>query len=88
MSFKTPPEFQGPSRSSDPYAGGYMTKHGWFSEQDLADAHAMKDYDPNTGELRIRFPVRYSPTMGAQYRAVPAHVEAERLPKEDEEGSP
>jgi|JI10StandDraft_1071094.scaffolds.fasta_scaffold77346_4 hypothetical protein len=78
MSFKTPPEFQGPSRSSDPYQGGYMTKHGWFSHQDIADMGGRENYDSN-GELLIQFPVRSSPTMGPQYRDIPAHVVDEHM---------
>lgn len=40
--------------SGDMYAGGVMTKHGWFSEQDLRDAGAWIRPDEN-GHRVIQF---------------------------------
>ena len=73
MSFKTPPEFEGPSRSSDPYAGGYMTKHGWFSYADIDDAGGRFVYDKN-GERVLQFPCAYDEARRPIYRAIPDHV--------------
>ncbi len=68
-----PRAFQGEIRSDDPYVGGVMTKHGWFSYADLDEAGAKFDYDRN-GERIIRFPVGKT-VMGAPiYRDIPDHV--------------
>ena len=66
------------STGADPYAGGVMTKHGWFSFDELEQWGARETYDSN-GELLIQFPVRSSPTMGPQYRDIPAHVVDEHM---------
>ena len=73
----TPTAFQGPARSRDPYAGGVMTKHGWFSNEDLRAVHHRWIYDRN-GERVLQFP--YSVTVMGEplYRALPEYVVAER----------
>ncbi len=54
---------------SDIYAGGYMTKHGFFR----ADEIGRENYDSN-GEMFIQLPESVHPHLGPQYRDIPAHV--------------
>lgn len=64
------------STGADPYAGGVMTKHGWFpfeGEGSLKEHGGRENYDSN-GELFIQFPYAVSKTTGPVYRAIPAHV--------------
>ncbi len=69
----TPPQFQGPPRSDDPYAGGIMTKHGWFSYADIDEAGGKVGYDRN-GERVLQFPYAKDSEGKPVYRAIPDHV--------------
>jgi hypothetical protein len=50
----------GEQRTADPDAGGVMTKHGWFSKEDLASAQAR--VITHNGQRVIQFPIRYELT--------------------------
>lgn len=50
--------------ASDPYAGGVISEHGWFSMDDIIEAGARFLYDRN-GERVIQFP---------PFRDIPEHV--------------
>ncbi|MCA9878492.1 MAG: hypothetical protein KC442_11940 [Thermomicrobiales bacterium] len=73
----TPAAFTGPSRSQDPYAGGVMTKHGWFSAEDLRGVHHRFVYDRN-GERVLQFPYSVTVIGEPMYRGIPDHVVRER----------
>lgn len=54
-----------------------MTKHGWFSYQDLGEVDALLTAD-DQGRRIVRFPVAYETVNGVRrpiYRDVPEHVE-------------
>lgn len=58
-----------PRGAKDIYAGGYMTKHGFFR----ADEIGRENYDSN-GEMFVQFPISVHPHQGPQYRDIPVHV--------------
>ncbi len=62
-----------PFRTNDPDRGGVMTKHGWFSRQDLDEASARVVTDRN-GERVIQFPYAIAANGQPMYRDVPDHV--------------
>lgn len=49
-----------------------MTKHGWFSYQDLGEVDALLTTD-DQGRRIIRFPIRYENGRPI-YRDVPDHI--------------
>lgn len=49
-----------------------MTKHGWFSYQDLGEVDALLTTD-DQGRRIIRFPIRYE-NGRAIYRDIPDHI--------------
>src|SRR5688572_10349328 len=63
-------------RSANPYAGGYMTKHGWFSDEDLRGAMAYVGPDGDGNRL-IRFPDTYMGGSHPGYREIPDYKLAE-----------
>lgn len=73
----TPAAFTGPVRSHDPYAGGVMTKHGWFSAEDLRGVHHRYVYDRN-GERVLQFPDSVTVMGQPMYREIPEWVVAQR----------
>ena len=73
----TPTAFQGAQRSQDPDAGGIMTKHGWFSDEDLRGVAHRFVYDRN-GERVLQFPYGVAINGEPLYRAIPEHVVAQR----------
>lgn len=79
-----PHQFQGPSRSQDPYAGGVMTKHGWFSyaELDAAEVRYTKDRD---GRKVLQFPFSREASGRPMYREIPAHVMREQDAQREEQ---
>jgi hypothetical protein len=46
-----------PQRTADPNAGGIMTKHGWFSYEELAAVQARTV--TVEGQRVVQFPIRY-----------------------------
>lgn len=77
----TPSQFQGPSRSDDPYAGGIFTKHGWFSYAEL-DANEAKYTTDRNGRQVVQLP--YSREAGGRpmYRVIPEWVMREQDERE------
>lgn len=73
-SITTPAEFAGPSRSEDPYAGGVMTKHGWFSFAEL-DANEVRYTKDRDGRRVLQFPFSREASGRPMYREIPMHVE-------------
>ena len=69
----TPVEFAGPSRSEDPYTGGVMTKHGWFSYAELDAAEVRYTKDRN-GRRVLQFPFSREVSGRPMYRDIPAFV--------------
>ncbi len=73
----TPPAFQGPSRSDDPYRGGVMTKHGWFSYAEL-DANEASFRQDRNGRDVIQFPYSREASGRPMYRVIPEWVVREQ----------
>lgn len=72
-----PPQFQGPSRSQDPYAGGVFTKHGWFSFGEL-DANEVRYTKDRNGRRVLQFPFSREVSGRPMYREIPGHVMREQ----------
>jgi hypothetical protein len=60
-----------PHGARDPYAGGVMTKQGWFSDQDIRAAGGLTTED-QYGRRIVQFRT-WSRELGMHYRVVPAH---------------
>lgn len=69
-----------PRRTTDPDAGGLMTKHGWLSWEDIAEVDGKLAQDAN-GNRVVRFPVAYERLGNGElrpiYREIPEHVLAQ-----------
>jgi hypothetical protein len=59
-----------PRGVSDPYAGGFMTKHGWLSYEDIGEAGGRVVTDAR-GNRVIQFPYAYSAAGNPMYREIP-----------------
>ena len=80
----TPHAYQGPSRSDDPYAGGVMTKHGWFSYEELDANEATFTHDRN-GRRVIQFPNSREVSGRPMYRVIPEWVLREQDEMEEQD---
>lgn len=80
----TPRAYQGPSRSDDPYTGGVMTKHGWFSYAELDANQARYTTDRNGREV-IQFPFSREASGRPMYREIPEHVLREQDDREPQD---
>lgn len=80
----TPIHFQGPSRSSDPYAGGVFTKHGWFSFEELEANEALFTKDRSERRV-IQFPYSREVSGRPMYRVIPGHVLREQDEMEEQD---
>jgi len=80
----TPHAYQGPSRSADPYVGGVITKHGWFSDEDLRCVHHRWISDRN-GHRLLQFPYSVTVMGEPMYRAIPDYVIREREQREEQD---
>lgn len=69
----TPKAFQGASRSDDPYTGGVMTKHGWFSYEEL-EANEVRYTQDRNGRNVLQFPFSREASGRPMYRTIPEHV--------------
>lgn len=61
-----------PRGVSDPYAGGIMTKHGWFSFEEIGEADGRVIVDVN-GNRVLQFPYAYNSRHEPMYRDIPQH---------------
>lgn len=59
----------------DPYAGGVMTKQGWFSYEDIRGAGGIVTEGPY-GRPVVQFPT-WSKELGRHMRVIPEHKLAE-----------
>jgi hypothetical protein len=80
----TPPHYQGPSRSDDPYVGGVMTKHGWFSYAEL-DANEAKYTQDRNGRKVVQFPFARDVSGRPMYREIPEWVLREQDESREEQ---
>jgi hypothetical protein len=58
-------------RTHDPYAGGVMTKHGWFSYDEIT-AMGGKLTEDQYGRPIVQFPT-WSKELGRHFRVIPEH---------------
>jgi hypothetical protein len=61
-----------PRGVDDPYAGGIMTKHGWFSAEDIGQAEGRIARDAK-GNRVLQFPYAHNGRHEPMYRDIPTH---------------
>jgi hypothetical protein len=60
-----------PHGARDPYAGGVMTKQGWFSFEEITETGGKLTED-QYGRPIVQFPT-WSRELGMHYRVIPEH---------------
>ncbi len=62
-----------PIHDADPYAGGVMTRHGWFSFEEL-DRNEVRYTTDRNGRKVLQFPFSREASGRPMYREIPGHV--------------